>query len=403
MDALRVLLLVEGYNALGGVAEVVDSLACELACAGHSVVVVSTLDRRARENGHERLSRKGIVCTYLEIWNRKPLSARHLETLFRIPFNTRWGKLARFMREWKPDIVNSHLWAWDRYPTVMSACRAANLPLVQTFHVSDDRGRGRLGEKGLRALDAASAIVAVSAATKEHFARLLPKVREAEVIPGGVDCEAALAAKPVTRDRLYILCACRLDLKHKAVDILIDAFGTLADEFPQVDLLIAGGGPDSGALNRRVIESCLDGRVELLGVKTREEMRSLYKGALLFSLPSRPGEGLPLVFLEALAAGTPVVATDTGGAGELIRSGENGILVAEEDTAGLAAAIRDLLRAPETRRQMGARGQAIVLKDYASSRCAQRYEQLYRWCLQTKRERRHPRPLSAGNVMRGEL
>jgi len=395
MEVLRVLLLVEGYNALGGVAEVVDSLASELTRAGHAVAVVSTLDHRARENGHERVSRRGVDCTYLDIWNRKPLSARHLETLFRIPYNTRWGALARFMREWNPDIVNSHLWAWDRYPTVMSACRAANLPMVQTFHVSDDRGRGRLGEKGLRALDDAAAIVAVSAATRDHFARLLPKAREAELIPGGVDCEAALAATPSVRDRPYLLCACRLDLKHKAVDLLVDAFAALVEEFPEVDLLIAGGGPDAGALHRRAVENRLDGRIELLGVKTREEMRSLYRGAMLFSLPSRPGEGLPLVFLEALAAGTPVVATDTGGARELIRSGENGILVAEEDTAGLAAAIRDLLRAPEMRRAMGARGQAMVLENYASSRCAARYEQLYRSCLRIKRERPHRRTLSA--------
>jgi glycosyltransferase involved in cell wall biosynthesis len=185
MDPLRVLLLVEGYNALGGIAEIVDSIAFELLRSGHAVAVISTLDRRARQNRHERIARDGVDCTYLEIWNRKPLSLRHLETLFRIPFYTRWGEFARFLRDWRPDVVNSHLWAWDRYPTVMSACRATGVPLIQSFHVSDDRGRGRLGEKGLRALDAAGAIIAGSAATRDYFAKFLPRAREAHVIIGG--------------------------------------------------------------------------------------------------------------------------------------------------------------------------------------------------------------------------
>ncbi|HTY56357.1 MAG TPA: glycosyltransferase family 4 protein, partial [Candidatus Binataceae bacterium] len=342
MDPLRILLLVEGYNALGGIAEVVDSLAVELTRVGHTVSVVSTLDRRARRNAHERVARSGIDCTYFEIWNRKPLSLRHLETLFKVPFHTRWGELARFIRQWRPDVVNSHLWAWDRYPTVIGACRAAAVPMIQTFHVSDDRGRGRLGERGLRALDAASAIVAVAAATRDHFAKLLPKARDAYVIPGGVDCEAAQAAPAAVRARPYILCACRFDLKHKAMDVLIDAFKPIADEFADVDLLLAGGGPDIETIRQRIVINGLDKRVEMLGVKSREEMRSLYKGAILFALPSRPGEGLPLVFLEALAAGAPVIATDTGGAAEVIRNGETGTLVSEEDVAGLASAIREL-------------------------------------------------------------
>ena len=388
MDTLRVLLLVEGYNALGGVAEVVDNLASELMRVGHAVAVVSTLDNRARQNGHERVGRQGVDCTYLEIWNRKPLSLRHLETLFRIPFHTRWGELARFIRDWEPDVVNSHLWAWDRYPTVMSACRAADVPLIQSFHVADNRGRGRLGEKGLRALDKASAIVAVSAAARDYFAKRLPKAREAYVITGGVDSSAAQAAPPAERARPYVLCACRLDLKHKAPDVLVDAFKLIADEFPQVDLLIAGGGPDTKALRERITASGLSNRVELIGVKSRDELRSLYKMALLFAMPSRSEEAQGLVFLEAMAAGKPVVGTAIGGVAEIVKHGETGLLVCEDNVAGLAAALRDLLRAPETRREMGRRGQALVRANFTWSKCAASYEQVYRSCLGATRQRR---------------
>jgi glycosyltransferase involved in cell wall biosynthesis len=110
-------------------------------------------------------------------------------------------------------------------------------------------------------------------------------------------------------------------------------------------------------------------------------MRALHRGALAFVLPSRPGECLPLVYLEALAAGTPVIGTDTGGAREVIRDGDNGFLLAAGDVDGTAAAIRMLL-ADETRRtRMGKRGQQLVADNYTWEKCAARYMAVYRSCL----------------------
>src|SRR6516165_7835677 len=184
---MRVLILVEGYNAVGGIAEIVDSLATELNRAGHTATILSTRDFHAERSGYERHPRPGIECIYREIWNRKPLGLRHLEALVKIPWHARFGGLAQLLQLWRPDVVNSHLCAWDRYPTVMSACRNAAVPMVQSLHVTDERGRGRLGERGLRALEQAAAIIAGSAATRDFFAQRLRASRHPKVIIGGVD------------------------------------------------------------------------------------------------------------------------------------------------------------------------------------------------------------------------
>jgi glycosyltransferase involved in cell wall biosynthesis len=380
---MRVLMLVEGYNAVGGIAEIVDSLAVEFNRAGHPAAILSTRDVQAEQSGYERQPRPGIECIYEEIWNRKPLGLRHLEALVRIPWHARFGGLAHVLRFWRPQVVNSHLWAWDRYPTVMSACRNLGIPMVQSFHVTDERGRGRLGERGLRALNRAAAIIAGSAATRDFFSERLAAVRCARVIIGGVDGFAAANALPYQRTRPYLLCACRLHLAHKALDVLIAAFRIIARYFPIIDLLIAGGGPDLERVERLVDDSGCGERIELLGVRSREELRALHRGAYAFVLPSRPGECLPLVYLEALAAGTPVIGTDTGGASEVIRNGDNGFLLAPGDVNGTAAAMQTLLADPAMRMAMGTRGQRHLVDNYAWDKCAAKYLAVFGSCIRT--------------------
>jgi glycosyltransferase involved in cell wall biosynthesis len=234
---------------------------------------------------------------------------------------------------------------------------------------------------GLYALEKAAAIIAGSAAARDFFSARLRVARRMQVIVGGVDCIAAASAAPYRRPRPYLLCACRLHLEHKALDVLVAAFQMIAPDFQAVDLLIAGGGPDFERVAHLVSNSGCAERIELLGVKSRDEMRALHRGAFAFVLPSRPGECLPLVYLEALAAGTPVIGTDTGGAHEVIRHGENGFLLAPGDVDGTAAAIRSLLADDERRIAMGACGQRLVADNYTWEKCAARYATVYRSCL----------------------
>src|SRR5579875_1473439 len=101
--SLKILLVVEAYNSIGGVIEVVDHLATELAAAGHRVAIAST-----RAEGELRPAPPAVECTYLAIRGRKPVTWRHLERLLREPLLLRTGELAQLVRRWAPDLVSNH-------------------------------------------------------------------------------------------------------------------------------------------------------------------------------------------------------------------------------------------------------------------------------------------------------
>ncbi len=134
---------------------------------------------------------------------------------------------------------------------------------------------------------------------------------------------------------------------QKAVGVLLEALVN-ADG---VMLAIAGDGPERGALERHVGELGLDGRVRFLGAVPRETVLRLFRAADASVLPSA-WENFPHTVVEALAVGCPVIATAVGGVPEVVRDGENGLLVAPNDAAGLAAAIRRFFADAELRERL---------------------------------------------------
>jgi glycosyltransferase involved in cell wall biosynthesis len=123
--------------------------------------------------------------------------------------------------------------------------------------------------------------------------------------------------------------------KQKSLGIALDALGRVRD----VELVIAGDGPDLEAVRGEVSRRGLDGRVRFLGPLGREGVLTLFRAADA-SLLTSSWENFPHTVVEALAVGTPVVATAVGGVPEVVRDGENGLLVPPGDVDALAAAIR---------------------------------------------------------------
>jgi len=121
---------------------------------------------------------------------------------------------------------------------------------------------------------------------------------------------------------------------QKAVDVLLDALQRVSD----VSFVIAGDGPERSALEQRVLELGLESRGRFLGSVPRETVLRLFRAADASVLPSA-WENFPHTVVEALAIGCPVIATAVGGVPEVVRDGENGLLVASGDPAGLAAAL----------------------------------------------------------------
>jgi glycosyltransferase involved in cell wall biosynthesis len=121
---------------------------------------------------------------------------------------------------------------------------------------------------------------------------------------------------------------------QKAVGVLLDALV----QVPGVSLLIAGDGPERSVLERRVAALGLAARVRFLGNVSRETVLRLFRAGDASVLPSA-WENFPHTVVEALAVGCPVIASAVGGVPEVVRDGENGLLVVPNDTTALAAAI----------------------------------------------------------------
>jgi len=123
---------------------------------------------------------------------------------------------------------------------------------------------------------------------------------------------------------------------------LEDTLAALA-RVPRVALLVLGDGPERAALERRAAQLDLSDRVRFLGAGTRDDVMVLFR-AVDAALLTSAWENLPHTLLEALAAGTPVIATAVGGIPEVVRDGENGLLVPPRDVAATASAIDRLVR-----------------------------------------------------------
>jgi len=117
--------------------------------------------------------------------------------------------------------------------------------------------------------------------------------------------------------------------------------------------VIAGDGPDLPDVRRAVAELGLEGRVRFLGALEREGVLKVFRAADA-SLLTSSWENFPHTVVEALAVGTPVIATAVGGVPELVRDGENGLLVPVGDPEALAAAIRRLVGEPGLRERLAA-------------------------------------------------
>ena len=134
---------------------------------------------------------------------------------------------------------------------------------------------------------------------------------------------------------------------QKALGVALEAVAAV----PDVTLVVAGDGPDRAALEARATELGLEGRSRFLGSVSREQVLRLF-GAADASVLSSAWENFPHTVVEALAVGCPVIATAVGGVPEVVRDGENGLLVPPNDVAALAAAIRRFFEDDELRRRL---------------------------------------------------
>lgn len=156
---------------------------------------------------------------------------------------------------------------------------------------------------------------------------------------------------------------------QKALEVALEALARVDG----VTLLIAGEGDRRGPLEAKTAELGLESRVRFLGAVPRDRIIELFRAADATVLSSS-WENFPHTVVESLAAGTPVLATATGGVAEVVRDGENGLLVPSGDPEALASAIRRYLGDEELRARLRDAA-ALSVQDYAPERVFARLEQ----------------------------
>lgn len=165
---------------------------------------------------------------------------------------------------------------------------------------------------------------------------------------------------------------------QKGYDALVRALPAL----PDATLVLVGDGPERGALERLAAELGVAGRLVVTGW-TSEARRHLPTFDV-FSLPSL-WEGMPLVILEAMHAGLPVVASDVGSVAEAVADGETGYVVAPGDAAALHGRLARLLDDAALRTRLGERGRAVAAERFSAAAMARRYEAVYADVLEGRR------------------
>ena len=256
--------------------------------------------------------------------------------------------LLREVRERFPfDVIDAQFF-WPDGPAAMRIAQALGVPFSITARGSDIQywmHRPAVAPQLLQAAKAAGGMLAVSAALRDVMVRFAMPADRIGVHYTGVDHHifrpvdraAAKAALGVAGP--LILTAGAL-IPGKGQRLALAA----VERIDGATLLLAGDGPDRPALQRLIRERGLEHRVRLLGNRPHAEIAALMAAADVMLLPSR-SEGLATVWVEALAAGTPVVSTDVGGIREVIDRPEAGRIV-PPNPAEIAKAIADILDDP---------------------------------------------------------
>jgi glycosyltransferase involved in cell wall biosynthesis len=284
--------------------------------------------------------------------------------------------LTSHLRNRPADLVQSFLFHAN-VVAARAALSAGTPRLVTGIRVADPRWWRIALER--MATTRADRFVCVSQSVAEYVRRRGFSSEKLTVIPNGVDLTrwqnavpADLSPLGVAPGRQAILYVGRLD-KQKGLDRFFSDLPDVLEQLPDHDLLLVGDGPLLRRLQKQAARFRFDERVHFLG--WRDDVPSLMQASTLLVLPSR-WEGMPNVVLEAMAAGKPVVATQSEGTVELLGLGALQQTVPVGDWAGLARRIVEVALDLKLAAQLGRQNQERA-EQFSLDRVAERYQRLY--------------------------
>ncbi|HEX5147113.1 MAG TPA: glycosyltransferase family 4 protein [Conexibacter sp.] len=275
------------------------------------------------------------------------------------------------IRAFAPDVLHAnqaHPWACG-----YAELAAQLLPRVRTVavnHLPMEGDLPRVRREGRRLLarrfDAQVAVGEQAARLVERFVGL--PAGSVRGVANGVP-----AAQPQALPRLAegpVVGSVGRLTDQKGLDKLVRAL----PELPAATLVLVGDGPERAALEALAAQLGVADRLVVTGWTA--QARAHLPGFDVFALPSG-WEGMPLVILEAMHAGLPVVASDVGSVAEAVRDGETGYVVAPDDETTLRARLAALLGDADLRARLGGRGRELAAERFTDEAMARRYEAVY--------------------------
>jgi glycosyltransferase involved in cell wall biosynthesis len=387
---LRIALVSQEYppeTAKGGLGTQTHLKAHGLAALGHEIHVIS----RSLE-GVASQRRDGSV-NVIRVPGRERTLALHTEVADWLTYSAEVaGALQSLNQRGALDVVDFPEWAaegyvhlvnrteWNWIPTVIQL----HGPLVMLAHTVGWPDRSseffRVGtHMEHTCLRLADAVFSSSRCSADWCARHYGLNADAiPVLHTGVDtCSFAPQSVPKAEQPTIVFVG-RL-ARSKGVELLVDAAGRIAPEFPGLQLRLIGHGDPAllSALKIRAAAAGLEHGLRMPGHVDHLHLPMELSRAHLFASPSRYEGGPGFVCLEAMACELPVIACDGSGVAEVVRHGETGLLIPPDDLDALTSALRALLGDAQRRQTLGQQARRFVVAQADSRLCLSRLEQFY--------------------------
>jgi phosphatidylinositol alpha-mannosyltransferase len=331
------------WDIPGGVSAHVSDLAEALIRMGHHVSVLAPAE-------FDELLPDYVVST------GKPRAVKYNGSVARLSFGPIAArKVSKWIEEGEFDVLHVHE---PLAPSLsVLACWAAKGPIVATWHSSMDKSRMMLTLSKLAqtAMEKVSARIAVSEAARTTLIKHVGG--DAVVIPNGVDISTFTNAKPMfgwPGANQSIVFLGRGDEPRKGLSVLVEAYPEIRRQHPNVRLLIAGPGEPADTLKKLSREDRAS--VTVLGMVAPQDKASVLASGTIYVAPNTGGESFGIVLLEAMASGTPVVASDLVAFQRVLDNGKAGITFENENSDDLARVVSELLSDPARCAELSAQG-----------------------------------------------
>lgn len=276
------------------------------------------------------------------------------------------------------DLVHAHGGLPDDFAGCLIS-RKLKLPYVLTVHgaavYATIKNKSHFN-KSQKSIECADAVVGVSSKVTERVKKYSNRISKCYTIHNGFKpSEKSILESAYSSEKLTIMFGASL-VERKGCEYLLRAFQKLKEKFPNINLVVAGGGELLEPLRELSQDLGINEVVEFKGRVSHAEMLNLMNKCSIFVLPSWD-EAFGVVYLESMSLGKPVIATFNEGITDIIVDGENGFLVKKKDVGSLVQKLTMLIENKELRKTIGLNGYKSV-KNLTWRNNATQYLDLYK-------------------------